>query len=162
MGEQAFVEAKGLIDIRIDEDEEDANTDLEPSGECEDPTSVSGDRDEGQNSAENLKPVPKPRHNLADAVNIPEPEALPPVASPTVPSPPSPHPSPTHAAPTPSVPEDPACESGSSAVEEPPPPFIPPPPPLPFPLKLFARKPRTKAFHWEEVNPEKVTLSLVT
>lgn len=188
-GEHAFVETQSLRKLRIAEDTEDADADLESSSEFgggnvsliyppvdyEDPTSGGGDHlsagDTGQScpSADQRKPTPKPRSTRKAAVQVMGPDILPPVPSPTSPgvealnSPASPQPSPTLTALTSSstVPESLPQESGSSDVKEPSPPSIPAPPPLLFNLRNL-RKPCTKAFHWDVVGSEKVTLPFVS
>lgn len=187
-GEHTFVETQALRNISIAEDAESADTDLESNGgfgggntshvcppvdnESADPTSGGGDRlsagDTGQSYPSADKPVAKPRSSMKIAVQVIGPDVSPPVPSPTSPgvvapsSPTSPQPSPAHTASTSSksVPESLPHESGLSVVKVPSPPRIPAPPPLPFKLKTNSRKPSTKAFHWDVVGPEKVTLSL--
>lgn len=177
MGEHMFVETTALRHLSVVEDAEDSDTDLESSGGFSsgnmtnnfppidypnsDPTSgggdhlSAGDMSQSYPSADYKKPVPKPR----------SPGKTPPVPSPPPPvvpltSPTSPTPSPCHMAltPPPAVPESLPHEPGSPVVKVPAPPYIPAPPPLPFKLMTDSRKSRTKAFHWDLVGSEKVTV----
>lgn len=188
MGEHTFVETKALRNVSIAEDAEDTDTDLESSGgfgggntsfsyppaDYEDADLASGggdhisagDTSQSYPSADDTKPVSKPHSNEKTAVQVIGPDILPPAPSPTSPSlvtsssPTSPQPSPSNTALTSSstVPKSLDHESGSSVVKGPSPPSIPAPPPLPFRIRTNSRKPRTKAFHWDLVGPEKVKL----
>lgn len=134
-----------------------ANTD--PTSGGEDRLSA-GDTSRSHPSADYTKPVPKPRKS-AGATG---PDVLPPIPPPASPgvvassSSTNPPPSPNRTAPT--VPEPVSNESGSSAVTGPSPPSAPPPPPLLFKPRTNSSKPCTKAFHWDVVSSEKVTLLL--
>lgn len=138
-----------------------ANTD--PSSGGEDRLSA-GDTSQSHPSVDYTGPVPKPRRSGKSAAGATGPDVSPPIPSPTSPgvvassSPANPPPSPNRTAP--SVPEPVSNESGSSAVTGPPPPSAPPPPPLPFKPKTNSSKPCTKAFHWDVVSSDKVTLLL--
>lgn len=136
--------------------------------ESADPADGGGDRssagDRGQSCPSADKPVPKPRSSAKTAVKVTEPNNLPAVPSPNSAGfdscpPTSPQPSPVQTAFTSSnlVPESLTHESCLSVVKGPS--LIPAPPPLPVEAKTNARKPRTKAFHWDVVGKEKVILS---
>lgn len=125
------------------------------------------------------KPVPTPRRKTSvEGIRADFFPAAPPPASPssvTLSSPTSPRllptspqvlpnsPQPTQTAITfsQSIPGSVNHESGLSAVKHPPPPIAPLPPPLPIKRKTSSRKHHTKAFHWDVVSSEKVTLSLI-
>lgn len=177
-GENMFVETKTLRNISIAEETEDADTDLESSGEFgggntshiyppvdyknAETSSGGGDHPSAGDTSEkcplsdDTEPVPKPCSPSKAAVQDIGPDLLPPVPSPT-----SPQPSPTQTALTSSstVPESLNHESSSSVQKVPSPPTIPVPPPLPFKAKTKSRKPCTKAFHWDLVSSEKIAKS---
>ncbi|XP_044067459.1 formin-like protein 13 [Siniperca chuatsi] len=182
-GEHTFVQTKAL---RTLEGAEDTDTDLESSArfgggiiyppvDYENPYPTSGggdhlsagDTSQSYPSADYTKPVLRPRSTEKTAVQVIGPDILPAVPSPTSPgvealsSPTSPQPSPSLTAFTSSstVPESLTHESSSSVVKGPSPPSIPAPPPLPFKVKTISRKPRTKAFHWDLVGPDKIAKS---
>ncbi|KAM9351041.1 uncharacterized protein ABDE67_008339 [Symphorus nematophorus] len=193
MGEHMFVETMGVQHISITEEAEDTDTDPELSGgdtnliyppvdyENTDPASGAGDHPSaedtgpGSPSADNTKPVPKPRPGKTAAQAI-GPDISSPVPSPSspgvvvFPSPTSPPPSPARTAftPSPTVPQSPAHKLAVKVpspprIPAPPnipaPPDIPAPPPLPFNLGTNSRKPRTKAFHWDSVSSDKIAKS---
>lgn len=187
MSEHTFMETMGLRHLSITE--EDTDTDLESSGagnmssihppadyENADPSSngddhlSAGDTSQSYPSADITKPVPKPRGSRKTTGQVVRPAILPPVTSPTSPgvvalsSPTSPQPSPVRTSPSPSstVPESLDHESGSSVVKGPSPPRVPAPPPLPFRMVTNSKKPTTKAFHWDVLGSDKVTLSIVS
>ncbi len=174
--EYMFVETKALRNISIAEETEDTDTDLESSGEfgggnrshshspvhLKNADLTSGGEDQvspgetGQShpSADNTKPVAKPRRTSKAPGQIAGPDLSPQVQSQT-----SPQPSPTPAAlPSSStVPESLTHESGPPVEKIPSPPSIPAPPPLPLKAGTKSRKPCTKAFHWDLVGSEKVS-----
>uniref|UniRef100_UPI0037E7538C uncharacterized protein n=1 Tax=Semicossyphus pulcher TaxID=241346 RepID=UPI0037E7538C len=187
MGEHMFVEKTILQSISIseeaedDDDAEDAEDteDTESSGgntsftyppfdsKNADPPSSAGDHlsaghtSQSNPSADYTKPVPKARSPRKTEAQDSGPIS-PPAASPTTPgvialsSPNSPQPSPLLTTPS-KVPESP--KPSSPVVKAPRLPFIPAPPPLPFKCTLNFRKPRTKAFHWDQVGSEKIAKS---
>lgn len=116
-----------------------ANTN--PTSGGEDRLSV-GATSQSHPSDDNTKPVPKPRSGRKDAG-----ATGPDVSSPTHPAP-SPDPQPV------------SNKAGSAAATGPSLPCAPPPPPLLFKPKTNSSKPCTKAFHWDAVSSEKVTLLL--
>lgn len=167
-----FVQTKVLQNISIAKDTEGTDTDPEsnggtPAGNRNDicppaeSTPGGGDRSSvGATSAD--RPVPKPRASKP-SVRIIAPEVSPPGPSSTSPSVvassphTSPQPSPAQTALTPSKSDS---EPHESTVKGPAPRSIPVPPPLPFKANTNSRKPHTKAFHWDVVSTEKVTLAL--
>lgn len=169
MGEHTYVETQTLRHISIEEEEKAENTDTDPESqggeiypqdECENAELGSGGGDclsAGQSSPSAHKLVPKPPKTASQVIW--------PDISPAVPSPTSPVvvaaslPTPTALTFSRTIPVSPAHESGSSVVKVPAPPSAPAPPPLPFRWRTSSRKPRTKAFHWDVVGSEKVTLS---
>ncbi|XP_068997946.1 uncharacterized protein [Embiotoca jacksoni] len=172
-GEHMFVEAKTFRHLSLHE--EDNDTDLESSDEFASGSNFSRPPEDKNadlrpssgdcSSAGDTKPVPKPGSTTKTNVQVTGPDILPPVPSPTSPamSPASPPPSSSNAAPSsfPSVPEPHPHESGMKG-PPPPPPSIPAPPPFPFKLKPNLGKPRTKAFHWDLLTPEKIAKSFWT
>lgn len=185
--EHMHLEMETFRHLSIPEDAEENDTDLESSGgfdagssiyppvdyENADPTSGGGGDLSAGNasqtcpSADNAKPVPKPRRARKTSDQDTGPDILPAVPSPTSPhalapvSPTSPPASHRHAGLTssPTVPEPLTHESGSLVVKTPSLPSIPPPPPLPLKFKIKSRKRLTKAFHWDIVGSEKIAKS---
>lgn len=172
-----FVQTKVLQNISIAKDAEGADTDLESNGgttagnrndicppaDCENAESTPGGGDRSSVGATSAhRPVPKPR-NSKPSVRVTGPEVSPPGPSSTSPSvitsspPASSQPSPSQTALTPPKSDS---ESHGSAVKRPTPLSIPVPPPLPFRARTNSRKLHTKAFHWDVVSTEKVTLAL--
>ncbi|KAK2851872.1 hypothetical protein Q5P01_008148 [Channa striata] len=155
MGEQMFVEKKLQRNQSTSEETETNSSELESNGgfkagnmtaiyppadyENAKPTSGGGDHlsasdmNQSRPSANYTKPIPKPRSNGKTAPEDAGPDVLPPVPSPT--------------------------SRSSSVVTPPPPPTAPPPPPLPSTLSTNSRKTRTKAFHWDQINSEKIAKS---
>lgn len=168
-GDHAFQESAIPRNASIAEDAEVTNTDLESGGGFSggntrppvadanaDPASTAGDG----LAAGCSKPVPVPRSGKAGAAAA---QAAGPTSPSVVPrTPPLPQPSHIPLTSSSTVPESVTNESGTSAVKGPSPPSIPSPPPLPFKLKTSSKEARTKAFHWDLVGPEKVTLPLFT
>lgn len=168
-GEHTFAETSMQRQLSIVEDAEDTETDPESSGESNGgnmtvnipspddqnshPSPGGGDQSppgDVSPSADKTKPVPKPRSPAKTGNVFPPMSPLPPSPGFAVRSPTSPPP----------VFFPPSHEPGSPAVKIPLAPFIPVPPPLPFKSKISSKKSRTKAFHWDVVGSEKVTLSL--
>lgn len=166
-GDYAFLETRILRNISIGEDPEDSSSDLESSnGFTGSRTSTTNPlvdssntaprtQSGGDESAAPTKSVPEPctMDMAGDISTVPAiPPSRSPPLSPTIPAPP-----PFQSVP---IPEAPKNESSpSSQVKIPPPPSIPIPPPLLFKTNIVSRKPRTKAFHWDQVNQEKFAKS---
>ncbi|XP_024915519.1 formin-like protein 13 [Cynoglossus semilaevis] len=162
-GDYGFFETWTLRDISIGEDPEDSSSDLESSGgftgsrtsPTKPPVDCSNTETRTQSrsdeSAASTKTVPEPRTTETADVDILPPHSSPPL-TPTIPTPPPFLPTP--------VPETPKSKpSPSSQVKIPSPPNIPLPPPLPSKASTLSRKPQTKAFHWDQVNQEKIAKS---
>lgn len=177
-GEHTFAETVTLRHDSIAEDAESSGPDPESNGDIYppvdyenlDPADGGGDGssagDGGQSPPSADKPVPKPRSTKKTADKVTGPDTLPAAPSPNSAgvdpvSPTSPQPSPIRTAFTSStsVPESLTHESCLPVVVKGPS-HIPAPPPLPFKAKINSRKPQTKAFHWDVVGSDKVTLSL--
>lgn len=134
-----------------------------------------GDGSQSRPTAENAKPVAKPRIKSANIMPtspvpspaVPGPALLPPTTplrSPRTtaftPSSPLSSPDPPLRSVSSIVPQYPLPEPVSSTQAGPPPPRIPPPPPLPTNFKKNPTKPNTKAFHWDLFGSDMVMMSL--
>ncbi|XP_061591180.1 uncharacterized protein LOC133456670 [Cololabis saira] len=171
--ELMFVETKAFPPPSIAEEDNDTNLESSwgfvggsffyppPDYVNEDPTSSGedhtsqGDPSPTYPSVEPAKPVPKPRRGVA-AVPVTGPDILNPIPSPSSPS----SPSSSNVGFPGSSPDRESHEPSSTVVKvPPPPPPAPAPPPLPFNQRTDVGKPRTKAFHWDLISPEKIAKS---
>lgn len=169
MGEQMFVETQTLRHISIDEEEEAENNDTDPESQAgeiyphdenknAEQGSVEGDRlSAGQSSPSAHELVPTPPKMASQVIGPDLSPAVPSLASPIEVA--SSLPASTALTFSRTTPGSPAEGSGLPIMKVPAPPCAPAPPPLPFRWKTHSRKPRTKAFHWDVVGSEKVTLS---